>query len=93
MAGPLEVEAFADGRELTVVVRDFGGGIRPHPDVDRPSLRIGLTLIAALSSSFEISGGLDRGTKITMRLPLDADGSDKRPNNKGTASASSKPPI
>ena len=82
-AGPLKVEAFPEGQELTVVVRDFGAGIRPRPDVERPSLRIGLTLIAALSSSFEISGGLDRGTKITMRLPLDADGSDKRPDDEG----------
>ncbi|HVC06295.1 MAG TPA: ATP-binding protein [Solirubrobacterales bacterium] len=82
-AGPLEVEAFPDGRELTVVVRDFGGGIRPHPDLDRPSLRIGLTLIAALSSSFEISGGLDRGTRITMRLPLAANGDGKPPVEAG----------
>ena len=77
-AGPLKVEAFPEGRELTVVVRDFGGGIRPRPDVDRPSLRIGLTLIAALSSSFEICGGLDRGTEITMRLPLIADEGGER---------------
>jgi serine/threonine-protein kinase RsbW len=69
-SGPLKVEAFPEDGELTVVVRDFGGGIRPRPEVERPSLRIGLTLIAALSSSFEISGGLNRGTRITMRLPL-----------------------
>ncbi len=81
--GPLEVEAFPEGKDLTVVVRDFGGGIRPRPDVDRPSLRIGLTLIAALSSSFEFSGGLDRGTKITMRLPLGGDGGDKAPAEDG----------
>ena len=41
--GPLEVEAETDGDGLTVVVRDHGGGIRPRPDVERPSLRIGLT--------------------------------------------------
>jgi serine/threonine-protein kinase RsbW len=81
--GPLEVEAFPEGKDLTVVVRDFGGGIRPRPDVDRPSLRIGLTLIAALSSSFEISGGLDLGTKITMRLPLGANGGGKAPTEDG----------
>ncbi len=68
--GPFEVEAVSDGEKLTVVVRDFGMGIRPRPDVDRPSLRIGLTLIAALSSSFEIKGGTDRGTEISMHLPL-----------------------
>lgn len=70
-AGPLQVEAFEEDAGLTVVVRDFGGGIRPRPEVESSSLRIGLTLIAALSSSFEISGGLGRGTEITMRLSLE----------------------
>jgi anti-sigma regulatory factor (Ser/Thr protein kinase) len=53
--GPLEVEALSDGDGdgLTVVIRDHGSGIRPRPDLEgRQSLRIGLTLIAALSSSF-----------------------------------------
>ena len=53
-------------------------GIRPRPDVDRPSLRIGLSLIAALSSSFAISGGLDRGTEVVMHLPLHGGGADGR---------------
>jgi serine/threonine-protein kinase RsbW len=68
--GPLEVEAFSEDEGLTVCVRDFGAGIRPRPDVERPSLRIGLTLIAALSSSFEIAGGLGRGTEVKMHLVL-----------------------
>lgn len=68
--GPLEVEAEGDGDGLTVVIRDHGSGIRPRPDVEGPSLRIGLTLIAALSSSFEIKGGADRGTEIRMHVPL-----------------------
>jgi len=72
-AGPLEVEAESDGDGLTVVIRDHGNGIRPRPDVDaRQSLRIGLTLIAALSSSFEIKGGADKGTEIRMHVPLQA---------------------
>lgn len=70
--GPLEVEAESDLEGVTVVIRDHGGGIRPRPDVERPSLRIGLTLIAALSSSFEIRGGADKGTEIRMHLPLQA---------------------
>lgn len=70
--GPLEVEAESDLEGLTVVIRDHGSGIRPRPDADRPSLRIGLTLIAALSSSFEIKGGADKGTEIRMHLPLQA---------------------
>jgi hypothetical protein len=71
-AGLLEVEATPELDGLTVVVRDFGMGIRPRPDIDRPSLRIGLTLIAALSKSFEIKGGIDRGTEIRMHLALQA---------------------
>jgi anti-sigma regulatory factor (Ser/Thr protein kinase) len=68
--GLLEVEASQELNGLTAVVRDYGMGIRPRPDIDRPSLRIGLTLIAALSKSFEIKGGVDRGTEIRMHLPL-----------------------
>jgi serine/threonine-protein kinase RsbW len=80
--GLLEVEAVPERDGLTVVVRDYGMGIRPRPDVDRPSLRIGLTLIAALSSSFEIKGGVDRGTEIRMHLPLESrqDGADAEPS-------------
>jgi len=72
--GLLELEATAEQGGLTVVVRDFGSGIQPRPEADRPSLRIGLTLIAALSTSFEIKGGVDRGTEIRMFLPLAARG-------------------
>jgi serine/threonine-protein kinase RsbW len=79
--GPLEVEAVPEEGGLTVAVRDFGAGIRPNPGDDRGSLKIGLTLIAALSSSFSISGGLDRGTEVRMHVPLDpvetAGGPDK----------------
>jgi anti-sigma regulatory factor (Ser/Thr protein kinase) len=71
--GLLEVEAVPELDGLTVAVRDFGAGIRPRPESDdRPSLRIGLTLIAALSSSFEIKGGVGRGTEIRMHLLLQA---------------------
>ncbi|HTR76038.1 MAG TPA: ATP-binding protein [Solirubrobacterales bacterium] len=69
-SGPLEVDAVPDHDGLTVAVRDYGRGISPRPGVDRPSLRIGLALIAALSSSFEIRGGIERGTEIRMHLPL-----------------------
>jgi anti-sigma regulatory factor (Ser/Thr protein kinase) len=70
--GPLEVEAESELDGLTVAVRDHGTGIRPRPDLERPSLRIGLTLIAALSRSFEIKGGAEKGTEIRMHLPLQA---------------------
>jgi anti-sigma regulatory factor (Ser/Thr protein kinase) len=82
--GLLEIEAVPDLDGLTVAVRDFGDGISPRPGVDRPSLRIGLALIAALSSSFEIRGGVERGTEIRMHLqlhsrPIPAEGERARP--------------
>jgi serine/threonine-protein kinase RsbW len=74
--GPLHVEANPDEDGLTVIVRDEGVGIRPQADSARDSLRLGLSLIAALSGSFSISGGLDRGTEITMRVPLRGGGTN-----------------
>jgi serine/threonine-protein kinase RsbW len=74
--GPLNVEAEADESGLTVVVSDEGGGIRPQADAERDSLRLGLSLIAALSSSFSISGGLDEGTVVRMRVPLRGGGTN-----------------
>jgi anti-sigma regulatory factor (Ser/Thr protein kinase) len=72
--GPLEVEANPNGEHLVVIVRDHGVGIRPLAEDARGSLRLGLPLIAALSSSFEISGGPDQGTQVTMRMALARDG-------------------
>jgi anti-sigma regulatory factor (Ser/Thr protein kinase) len=69
--GPLEVEVIPDETGMTVAVRDRGSGIRPRPDLDESRLRLGLPLIAALSTSFSISGGLERGTEVVMRMDLE----------------------
>jgi serine/threonine-protein kinase RsbW len=69
-SGPLMVEAEPDSEGLTVTVSDSGSGISPQAESERASLKLGLTLIAALSRSFSISGGLDRGTEVMMRLSL-----------------------
>jgi serine/threonine-protein kinase RsbW len=74
--GPLGVEAEPDSDGLTVTVRDEGVGFKPSAEDGRESLRLGLSLIAALSSSFSISGGLDRGTEVQMRVPLRGGGAD-----------------
>jgi serine/threonine-protein kinase RsbW len=74
--GPLNVDAKPDPDGLTVIVRDEGAGIKPQADSERDSLRLGLSLIAALSSSFSISGGLDQGTEVTMRVPLEGGGTN-----------------
>jgi serine/threonine-protein kinase RsbW len=72
--GPLEVEAEPQPGGLTVTVRDSGVGIRPRPEAEPSSLRLGLSLIAALSSRFSFSGGLDRGTEVVMHIPLTGGG-------------------
>jgi anti-sigma regulatory factor (Ser/Thr protein kinase) len=74
--GPLTVDADPDSEGLTVTVSDRGAGINPQADSERNSLKLGLSLIAALSSSFSISGGLDRGTEVMMRVPLDGGGAN-----------------
>jgi serine/threonine-protein kinase RsbW len=75
-SGPLTVEADPDSEGLTVTVSDRGTGINPQADSERSSLKLGLSLIAALSSSFSISGGLDRGTEVMMRVPLTGGGAN-----------------
>ena len=66
--GPLDVSAWPSNGQLVVRVADRGKGIRPLADVENRSLRLGLPLIAALTESFEISGGPGRGTAVTMRV-------------------------
>jgi anti-sigma regulatory factor (Ser/Thr protein kinase) len=77
--GPLEVIAEPDSQGLTVAVRDYGSGIRPRAEVERTSLRLGLSLIAVLSSSFEIRGAAGEGTEVRMRLALSANGHSPSP--------------
>jgi len=74
--GPLTVEADPDSEGLTITVSDRGSGISPQADSERASLKLGLSLIAALSSSFSISGGLNRGTEVMMRVPLSGGGAN-----------------
>jgi serine/threonine-protein kinase RsbW len=67
--GRFEVEAAALDGDLVVVVRDFGRGMRPQIR-DPDSLRLGLALIATLSSHFEISVVAGGGTEVRARMPL-----------------------
>jgi anti-sigma regulatory factor (Ser/Thr protein kinase) len=73
-SGPLNVDAEPEPDGLRVTVRDSGVGIRPRPGTEPSSLRLGLSLIAALSSRFSFSGGLDRGTEVVMHIPLEGGG-------------------
>lgn len=75
--GPLEVDAEPGADSLAVKIVDHGVGFQPRPDVDSPgsSLRIGLSLVAALSSSFSISGTAGGGTEVAITIPLRASAS------------------
>jgi serine/threonine-protein kinase RsbW len=65
--GPLEVTAEPRSGELEVHVADHGKGFRPRAKQGDASLGLGLPLIAALSDSFEISGG-EHGSRTTIRF-------------------------
>ncbi|MGZ8666380.1 MAG: ATP-binding protein [Solirubrobacterales bacterium] len=71
-AGLMRIDITPEDDALLITVSDSGAGIRPSVDLDEPgsSLRLGFSLISRLCSSFAISGGLDRGTTISMRLPM-----------------------
>jgi serine/threonine-protein kinase RsbW len=66
--GPLEVTAEPGQGELAIVIADEGKGFRPRANASGPSLGLGLPLIAALSDSFEISGGTGQGSRTTIRF-------------------------
>ncbi|HYJ21517.1 MAG TPA: ATP-binding protein [Solirubrobacterales bacterium] len=70
VAGSFEVEAAPEDDALSVVVRDFGTGMRARTADDESSMRLGLGLISMLSSRFEITGNSGGGTELRVRLPL-----------------------
>jgi serine/threonine-protein kinase RsbW len=67
-SGPLEVTAEPGQGDLEIVIADEGKGFRPRANASGPSLGLGLPLIAALSDSFEISGGTGQGSRTTIRF-------------------------
>jgi serine/threonine-protein kinase RsbW len=69
--GDFELEIARDGGELEIVVRDSGHGIRPQLETGPSSLRLGLGLISALSSRYEIARHGDRGTEVRIRMALE----------------------
>jgi len=66
--GSIEMEASFDGQEVIVLVRDRGLGMGRGQMRKPSSLRLGLVLIGALSSSYEVSSEPGWGTALTMRL-------------------------
>jgi anti-sigma regulatory factor (Ser/Thr protein kinase) len=70
--GPIEVEISAGENAVTAVVRDFGRGLRPAIRRRSESLGLGLPLIGALSTRFQLRSALDRGTEVEIQVPLSA---------------------
>src|SRR4051812_7253335 len=70
--GPLEVAVGARGSELTVLVRDRGGGIQPTPALSDQTVHgVGLSLIQALTDRVEFAGTPDSGTEVRMTFTAD----------------------
>jgi anti-sigma regulatory factor (Ser/Thr protein kinase) len=69
--GPMEVVASMDDEALTVLVRDWGRGIRPRPD--SPGLGLGLSLIAALAETVQLGHGGEEHTEVRMTFTLTDD--------------------
>jgi serine/threonine-protein kinase RsbW len=69
--GPLEVLATVQDGALTVVVRDEGPGIAPHPD--SPGLGLGLPLIASLAESVNLGRDEQERTEVCMTFSLSDD--------------------
>ena len=66
--GPLLVTAEPGDDQLVVEVADKGRGFRPRATEGDASLGLGLPLIAALSDSFEITGGAGQGSRTRIRF-------------------------
>jgi serine/threonine-protein kinase RsbW len=66
--GQMEVLASIGEETLTVLVRDWGRGIRPRPD--SPGLGLGLSLIAALADSVELGHDSKEHTEVRMTFRL-----------------------
>jgi anti-sigma regulatory factor (Ser/Thr protein kinase) len=67
-AGPLDVLATVLEDELTVIVRDEGPGIGPHPG--SPGLGLGLPLIASLAESVQLGRDERERTEVCMTFSL-----------------------
>jgi serine/threonine-protein kinase RsbW len=66
--GTIEIDAYAAGEELRLLVRDRGAGMTPAPLAE--GLGLGLPLIAALTSTLTIVEPEDGGTEVSMTFSL-----------------------
>jgi anti-sigma regulatory factor (Ser/Thr protein kinase) len=66
VSGQVRVVACVRPTELVVVVRDYGVGMRPHPE--SPGAGLGLSIIGAATSAMNVERPEDGGTRIRLRF-------------------------
>jgi anti-sigma regulatory factor (Ser/Thr protein kinase) len=65
--GPMEVDLSVRGREIEVVVRDRGTGIRPHAELGDDAMHgVGLAVVQAFTDRVELRGAVGEGTEVRM---------------------------
>src|SRR3954464_2492939 len=69
---PLEVEVTRQQEAVEVVVRDRGQGVSARPDPKPASLRLGLLLVGAMASSFQLRSARGSGTELRATVALGA---------------------
>ena len=68
---PLEIEVTRRQEAVEVVVRDRGQGVSARPDPKPASLRLGLLLVGAMASSFQLRSARGAGTELRATVALE----------------------
>ena len=68
---PLEVEVTRAGEAVEVVVRDHGQGVSARPDPGPESLHLGLLLVGAVASSFQLRSARGGGTELRATVAFE----------------------
>ncbi len=84
--GPLELELYAAGAAVEVVVRDHGIGIRPHVgERTLPHTGIGLPIVHVLTRRVVYTNLPDGGTELRMHFEMPGALAPERPREDGPA--------
>jgi serine/threonine-protein kinase RsbW len=68
---PLEVEVTRAKEAVEVVIRDRGQGVSARPDPKPESLRLGLLLVGAMASSFQLRSVRGCGTELRATVAIE----------------------
>ena len=68
---PLEIEVARQSEAIEVTVRDHGHGVSARPGPKPSSLRLGLLLVGAMASSFQLRSVRGRGTELRAMVAFE----------------------